>query len=79
MVEPRRDLKQKRFPSIFKCCRSKKNNLPDNPYPTVRTMDFETLEFWPFGDFILKDPLKFNYDQDPTDGSVRCTVLIIPN
>ena len=44
MVEPRRDLKQKRFPSIFKCCRSKKNNLTDNPYPTVRTMDFETLD-----------------------------------
>ena len=44
MAEPRRDLKQKRFPSIFKCCRSKKNNPTDNPYPTVKTMDFETLD-----------------------------------
>ena len=44
MAEPRRNLNQKRFPSIFKCCQSKKNNLTDNPYPTVRTMDFETLD-----------------------------------
>ena len=45
MVEPRRDLKPKRIPSIFKCCRTSKNGqTSSNPYPTVRTVDFETVD-----------------------------------